>query len=286
MPAQAVIPHIPGIELLGNSIPAGTVGGDLCEYINFQQRYDIEARVQRAQRLSNEFLEPLPSGAPIRNYVDDHVGWLKGIPDYKPEMENEYRFAKSVEQLRIAEELRNLYSTAGVLVLNAQGHGVISAEIASTVHSTFHALVLPELDQYGKMTPELFERMNLRMALSVTARHELGMNQGASARQIATMLYGEVRPGGQFRFVNFGHPAPLVFSAEFRKFVELDMDRMLQFSTLGLQIPADDPDQTKYFSMTFRQKESVNTKFSVLDSCAPAFAAMSRDSFATEHTRS
>ena len=36
------------------------------------------------------------------------------------------------------------------------------------------------------------------------------------------MLYGEVHPYGYFRFVNFGHPPPLVFSAEYRKFVELD----------------------------------------------------------------
>ena len=209
MPAQGVIPHIPGIEVFGRSIPAGTVGGDLCEYINFQQRYDIEARIERAQRLSNEFLDPLPPGAPIRNLVDDHVRWLKALPAYKPEMENEYRFAKSIEQTRIAEELRNLYTTAGVLVLDAQGHDVISAEIASTVHSTFHALMLSDLDEYGRITPELFESINLRMALSVTARHELGMRQGANARQIATMLYGEVRPGGQFRFVNFATPGPV-----------------------------------------------------------------------------
>ena len=51
------------------------------------------------------------------------------------------------------------------------------------------------------------------------------------------MLYGEVHPYGYFRFVNFGHPPPLVFSAEYRKFVELDKDRMVQFLPLGLQIP-------------------------------------------------
>jgi hypothetical protein len=33
------------IERFGDSIPAGTVGGDLSEYINFQQRYDIDARI-------------------------------------------------------------------------------------------------------------------------------------------------------------------------------------------------------------------------------------------------
>lgn len=62
MPAECAIPHIPGIEMFGNSIPAGTVGGDLFEYINFEQRYDIDARIQQAQRLAKEFLEPLLPG--------------------------------------------------------------------------------------------------------------------------------------------------------------------------------------------------------------------------------
>ena len=35
MPVEGAIPQLPGIEMYGNSIPAGTVGGDLFEYINF-----------------------------------------------------------------------------------------------------------------------------------------------------------------------------------------------------------------------------------------------------------
>ena len=97
MPVEGAIPDIPGIEMFGNSIPAGTVGGDLFEYINFQQRYDIDARIQRAQRLSKEFLEPLPPGIPVRNSVDDHVQWLKGTLGYRQQMETEYRFARSSE---------------------------------------------------------------------------------------------------------------------------------------------------------------------------------------------
>jgi hypothetical protein len=31
MPVEGAIPHIAGIEMFGNSIPAGTVGGDLFE---------------------------------------------------------------------------------------------------------------------------------------------------------------------------------------------------------------------------------------------------------------
>jgi len=69
------------------------------------------------------------------------------------------------------------------------------------------------------------------------------------------MLYGEVRPGGHFRFVNFGHPPPLVFSAEYRKLMKIDEARMVQFLALGLQLPADHPDRKKYYSMKLRQTE-------------------------------
>jgi len=255
MPVEGAIPHISGIDMYGNSIPAETVGGDLFEYINFQQRYDIDARIQRALRLSKAFVEPVSSGAPLRNSVDDHVEWLKARPGYSAEREIEYRDARSSEQVRVAEDLHELYSTAGVLLVDAQGHGIISAKIASTVHDTFHALMLTELDRYGKTTPELFENLNLRLAQSVTARNALGIREEENAREIATMLYGEVHPDGHFRFVNFGHPPPLVFSAQSRKFVKIDERRMAQFLPLGLQIPADHPDRKKYYSMQFRPRE-------------------------------
>ncbi len=255
MPVEGAIPHISGIEMFGNSIPAGTVGGDLFEYINFQQRYDIDARIQQAERLAREFLEPLPPGVPVRNAVDDHVQWLRNRPGYQPEMETEYRFARSSEEQRVAQDLRDLFSTAGVLLVDAQGHGIISAKIASTVHDTFHALMLTELDRYGKATPDLLENLNLRLAQSVTARNALGLSEQEDAREIATMLYGEVRPGGHFRFANFGHPPPLVFSAEYCKFMNIDESRMVQFLALGLQIPANHPDRKKYYSLNLRKKE-------------------------------
>jgi serine phosphatase RsbU (regulator of sigma subunit) len=253
MPVEGAIPHIPGIEMYGNSVPVGTVGGDLFEYINFEQRYDLDARIRQAQRLSKEFLEPLPPGALPRNSVDDHVEWLKSRSDYGSEMEGEYRDARSSEQVRVAEALHELYSTAGVLLVDAQGHGLIAAKIASTVHDTFHAFMLSELDQHGMTTPGLFENLNLRLAHSVTARNALGVSE-EHAREIATMLYGEVHPYGYFRFVNFGHPPPLVFSAEYRKFAELDKNTMAQFLPLGLQIPAAHPDLKRYFSMQSRPR--------------------------------
>jgi serine phosphatase RsbU (regulator of sigma subunit) len=269
MPVEGSIPHVPGIEMYGNSVPAEMVGGDLFEYINFQQRYDVDARIQQALKLSKEFLEPLAPGAPPRNSVDDHVEWLKSRPDYRAEMEAEYRQARSSDEVRVAEALHELHSTAGVLLVDAQGHGLISAKIASTVHDTFHAFMLSELDHHGRTTPEVFENINLRLAQSLTARNALGIREEAHAREIATMLYGEVHPYGYFRFVNFGHPPPLVFSAERRKFVELDNDRMVQFLPLGLQIPADHPDRKRYFSLQFRPRPANTSDIAEITLMSP-----------------
>jgi serine phosphatase RsbU (regulator of sigma subunit) len=255
MPVEGVIPQLTGIDMYGNSIPVGSVGGDLFEYINFQQRYNIDARIARALKWSKQYLEPLPKGQPPRNSVDEHVDWLKSKPGYSSAVGAGYRKARSSEQLRIAENLQELYTTAGVLLVDAQGHGIISAKIASTIHDTFHALMLTELDRNGKTTPDIFEKINLRLAQSVTARNALGRNKDDNSREIATMLYGEIRPGGSFRFVSFGHPPPLVFSAEYERFMEIDKAQMVQFLALGLEIPEDNPDRNKYLSMALRPRK-------------------------------
>jgi hypothetical protein len=62
MPVAGAIPQLPRIDLYGYSIPAGSVGGDLFEYINFQQRYSIDRRIVRALQLSKEYLQPLGEG--------------------------------------------------------------------------------------------------------------------------------------------------------------------------------------------------------------------------------
>ena len=259
MPVEGAIPNLPGIEMYGNAIPAGTVGGDLFEYINFQQRYDIDGRIRNALKLSEEFLESLLPGQQPRNSVDNHVAWLRSRPNHTPTQEMEYRRARSLEQVRVAEDLRELHCMAGVLLVDAEGHGIISAKIASTVHDTFHALMLSELDHRGKTTPELFERINLRLAKSVTARNALGRSED-DVREIATMLYGEIHRSGHFRFVNFGHPPPLVFSAEIQKFIQIGSDGMAHFPPLGLEIPEDHPDRNLYFSEASRRKQAHSSE--------------------------
>jgi serine phosphatase RsbU (regulator of sigma subunit) len=185
--------------------------------------------------------------------------WLKSRPDYRSELEAAYREVRSLEKVRVAENLASLCDTAGVLLVDAQGHGLISAKIASTVHDTFHAFMLTELDRYGTTTPELFENINLRLAHSVTARNVLGRTNQGAAREIATLLYGEVHTSGHFRFVNFGHPPPLLFSAGAREFDEIGSERMVRFLPLGLEVPEDHPDRKRYTSMRFRQNSAARS---------------------------
>ena len=71
---------------------------------------------------------------------------MKNRLNFQPEMEFAYRQARSLEQVHVAENLHDLYSTAGVLLVDAQRHGLISAKIASTVHDTFHAFMLRQDD--------------------------------------------------------------------------------------------------------------------------------------------
>jgi serine phosphatase RsbU (regulator of sigma subunit) len=254
MPVEGAIPHLEGIEMYGDSIPAESVGGDLFEYINFAQRYNLDARTERAYKVANEYLQP---GSPTvtQSEVDVHLEWMRSRPEYTLADLDNYQKAKSSEQLRIAENLQELQTTAGVLLVDAQGHGIIAAKIASTVHDTFHALMMAELDRNGKTTVDFCEKINLRLAQSVTARNALGRSAADSTREIATMLYGEIRPNGHFRFVNFGHVPPLIYSAAIGKFVELDRERLVQLLPLGLEIPQDHPDRNKYVSIASRRRQ-------------------------------
>jgi|HubBroStandDraft_1064217.scaffolds.fasta_scaffold308892_2 hypothetical protein len=40
--------------MFGNSIPAGTLGGDLFQYTNLRQQYDIDARIRSALKRAKD----------------------------------------------------------------------------------------------------------------------------------------------------------------------------------------------------------------------------------------
>jgi hypothetical protein len=49
MPAAGATPRIPGIDIYGLTVPLnGVAGGDLITYMNFEDRFDLDARIRRA----------------------------------------------------------------------------------------------------------------------------------------------------------------------------------------------------------------------------------------------
>ena len=51
LPTPGEVPRVAGIDVFGGSLPlAGSAGGDHIMYIDFKQRYDLDARIARAQK--------------------------------------------------------------------------------------------------------------------------------------------------------------------------------------------------------------------------------------------
>jgi hypothetical protein len=106
MPVEGAFPNLSDIRQF---YPRRNGRRRLFEHINFQQRYDIDARIRHALKRSNDFLQPLPAGAMPRNSVDDQVEWLSLRLGYNPEIESEYRTAERGATARSRKSARALY---------------------------------------------------------------------------------------------------------------------------------------------------------------------------------
>jgi serine phosphatase RsbU (regulator of sigma subunit) len=198
-PEAGAIPRIPNVDIHGITLPLnGIAGGDLITYVDFQERYDLDARISRA-------------------------------------------LSKGKEEM--AQTLQTLRSTGGILVADVAGHEFIDAVRALLLHQGFHTASLYEMELNGEITTALFEHINSRFYKSRTLRKLAGNPDSSS---FITLIYGEISNAGRFRFVNAGHPQPLVFSREYNRFVEISQDRLVSYAPIGLQISEDNADARLY----------------------------------------
>lgn len=50
LPQPGEVPRLPGLDVWGGTLPlSGSVGGDHLIYVDFKRRYDLPARIERAQ---------------------------------------------------------------------------------------------------------------------------------------------------------------------------------------------------------------------------------------------
>jgi serine phosphatase RsbU (regulator of sigma subunit) len=212
MPASGAIPHIPGIDIFGITLPLnGIAGGDLITYVNFQQRFDLDARIRHAQ--------------------------ARGLD-------------------RMAHSLQKLKRKGGLLVADVAGHDFTDAARALMLHQAFHTGALYEMDLHGEITVRLIEQINTRFLKSSTLRNLAADPDEAS---FITLIYGEISHTGRFRFVSAGHPAPLVFSREYDRFVEISPDRLASYPPIGLQPLENMADARRYqTALGYKKRYTVN----------------------------
>ncbi|HVA95816.1 MAG TPA: PP2C family protein-serine/threonine phosphatase [Candidatus Dormibacteraeota bacterium] len=149
----------------------------------------------------------------------DHLIYV----DFKKrhDIEARIKVAENAGRADIAAKLEHCRRTAGVALIDVSGHRATDAMLAAMFHQAFLLGVLYELDMSGHVTQRLFENLNQRFYRT------------SKVDKFITAVYGEISEDATFRFLLAGHPPPIVFSAEYDRFMEVDLEKCISFPPLG-----------------------------------------------------
>jgi serine phosphatase RsbU (regulator of sigma subunit) len=175
----------------------------------------------------------------------DHIIFVDFAHRY--DLDRRIAIASKAGDIEIAQELAENRRRIGVLLADVSGHSMTDALVAAMLHQAFLTGVLYELDTSGQVSTRLFENLNTRFYKSV------------SFEKYITLIYGEISEQGTFRFLSAGHPAPMIFSAEFDRFVTISADRLRSFYPLGMFPSEDDIDASRNPPpLLYKESYSVN----------------------------
>jgi sigma-B regulation protein RsbU (phosphoserine phosphatase) len=211
-------------------------------------------------------IKPLPGEIPTIDWIDiygdviplngivggDHIIYIDFNKRY--DLDQRIREAQKNNQGDIVEQLQLNKRRAGVLVADVSGHNITDALLGAMLHQAFLTGVQYELKHYGQVTAGLFEILNTRFFNS------------SGVKKFITLIYGEIWDDGSFRFVNAGHPPPVVFSNKYDKLIKVCNDQILNFPPIGTMPSGDDIDSGRLFSrLGYKKKYSIN-KISLMGS--------------------
>jgi hypothetical protein len=153
--------------------------------------------------------------------------------------------AKADGRDEFAAKLKKLQNRFGILIADAAGHRIGDSITANFLHGAFKTGVAYELARHGEVTADLFEMLNTILY------NRMAEQEGAQSRRVGppyvmtpdvppylTLIYGEVREDGRFRYLSAGHPPPIVFSQKFDRIVTLYADRTRASMPMGI-FPSD-----------------------------------------------
>ncbi len=176
----------------------------------------------------------------------DHIIYIDFNKRY--DLEKRIEEAKRIKEFNVAKNLENMKNRAGILISDVSGHKITDAVLAAMLHQAFLTGILYELTSNGEITHKLFENINSRFYRS------------SSFSRFITMIYGEILLDGTFRFINAGHPPPVIFSGEKERLWRISQDKIVNFPPIGTIPSQDDPDLRKNFSrFGYKKRYSINS---------------------------
>jgi serine phosphatase RsbU (regulator of sigma subunit) len=175
----------------------------------------------------------------------DHIIYI----DFKKRCDLDKRIgeAKKSNRMDLVEKLELNKRRAGILIADAAGHNITDALLVAMLHQAFLTGAQYEMREKGEITTELFEILNNRFLHS------------SSLAKFITLLYGEIYEDGKFRFINAGHPDPVVFSNKFNKLFKISFRHMIHFPPIGTLPSKDDVDSgRKHSRLGYKKKYAAN----------------------------
>lgn len=226
--------------------------------MNKNRDTDLESEITNFQKNAKELIAP-PEDIPILEGIDiygmtlplkgtvggDHIIYIDFNKRYN--LDTLIKVAQKADQDSVVKNLRKNQHRAGILIADVSGHSITDYLIAAQIHQAFLVGVLYELEIHGKITTELFEKINTRI-----------FNSSAISKFV-TMLYGEIGLDGRFKFISAGHCLPMVFSAKYDKFMQISTDRFVTYEPLGLIPTEENIDQTNGKDpYAYKKKYTIN----------------------------
>ena len=198
------------------------------ELANFRSMMEYVNQIPDDVSLQN--IEACGETFPLNGVLGgDHIIFL----DFKRRYNLDARIDCALRKGRdgVAQRLAECKNRVGVLLADASGHETTDALLTAMLHQAFLTGVLYELETQGHVTAKLFDILNTRF------------HKSSSISKYLTMIYGEISEDGTFRFISAGHPKPLVFSAEYDCFVDIDPELTKNYLPVGLFRSENDIDE-------------------------------------------
>jgi serine phosphatase RsbU (regulator of sigma subunit) len=162
-------------------------------------------------------------------------------------LEDKIREAEDAGNATLAATLAGNRNRFGILVADAAGHRIGDSVTVNFLHAAFKTGVAYELARHGQVTAGLLEMLNTIFYNRMTPEF-------LESKPFVTLLYGEVRNDGRFRFLSAGHPPPIVFSQKLNRIVTLGDERTRSSTPLGI-LPSQYHVDIEYFQPVLLTKD-------------------------------